>query len=137
MRTLRLTLAGAIVCVAAVVFASPSPAYVQPAGPTLSIALQIAPTTVIAGQPVTVTVSVTNLTLLKQTTTAVVTLTPPKSTTRSGPIAIRVPVTVDPSSTFVKEFTHKIPLSVMKGSWTAMLTVPGAAAPVMMPFTVT
>jgi hypothetical protein len=130
MRTFRLTLAAAILGVAAVAFAAPTGAYVQPTGPTLAITLTVNPTSVVAGQPVTITATIINNTLLQQVTTGTITVVPPKATAATRPVTFKFPVNVAPQATQTTTKTFTVPLHAIKGTYTVTFMVPGAAAPI-------
>ena len=136
MRTLRLMLAAAIVAVATVVFASPSPAYVAPAN-SLQLAMQVTPSTASVGQSVTVSITVTNTSLVVQSTTAVVKVVPPKVTAMFGPRTLHVPFTVQAQASTTKSVQFKLPASAPKGVYSATLTAQGSADTVVATFTVT
>ena len=137
MRTLRLTLAAAILGVAAVAFAAPTGAYVQPTGPTLAITLTVNPTTVVAGHPVTITATITNNTLLQQVTTGTITVVPPKMTATTRPVTFKFPINVAAQATQTTTKTFTVPLNAIKGTYTVTFMVPGAAAPIAATFGVT
>jgi hypothetical protein len=136
MRSLRLTMAAAILgTAAAVAFAAPSHAYVQPAGPSLAITLTASPATVAPGKPVTLTATITNLTLLRQVTTGTIKVIPAKPMA-VGAASFRFPIDVAAQATQTIERIHTVPLGATKGTYSVTLTVPGAAAPVVATFTV-
>jgi hypothetical protein len=86
------------------------------------------PSTVVRGQSVTASVSITNLTEFAAVAQGTWMLVPPKVTARTGPFGGNFALPVAAGKTVVKELTFKVPMGALPGAYNFTVNVVGGLA---------
>jgi hypothetical protein len=83
----------------------------------------------VRGQPVTASVSITNLTQFAAVAQGTWMLVPPKVTARTGSLGGNFAVPVPAGATVTKEVTFKVPMGALPGAYTFTVNLAHGLAP--------
>jgi hypothetical protein len=128
MRTVFRLMTGAALLGALAVGAGASASATPTLVPTFSLGVSV-PSTVVRGDVVTASASITNLTESAAVANVTWTVVPPKMTARTRPMTGHFSVQVPPLQTVTKEITFKVPLTLQLGTYSFSINCPGALAP--------